>query len=165
MKKQTCSKKIVSLILSIMLIVAMALCTTGCNDKNSNNETSSSTPSLSTTALPSGTASSENNNDITVLGEGSKEFTFIVVDKDGTKTQFEIHTDKENVGDALEEVNLIEGENSAYGLYVKTVNGIQADYAKDGVFWAFYINDESATQGVSSTDITEGYTYSFKVES
>ena len=48
--------------------------------------------------------------------------------------------------------------------YVKTVNGITADYDADGVYWAFYVNGEYAVSGVDSTPIAEGESYSFKVE-
>lgn len=99
-----------------------------------------------------------------VLGEGETRFDFTVVDQEGQETLFEIHTDKETVGEALQDVGLIEGEEGDYGLYVKTVNGITADYDKDGVYWAFYVNDEYAAEGVDSTKITEGDTYAFKVE-
>ena len=99
-----------------------------------------------------------------VLGEGQTQFMFTVVDKDGNATNFEIHTDKETVGDALLEVELIAGEESEYGLFVKTVNGITADYDVDQTYWAFYINDEYASSGVDTTAIEDGKTYSFKVE-
>ena len=99
-----------------------------------------------------------------MLGEGSTKFDFTVVDKEGGKTEFEIHTDKKTVGEALVELKLIEGEDSEYGLYVKTVNNITADYDKDGMYWAFYINDEYAMSGVDSTEIKEGESYSFKIE-
>ena len=59
---------------------------------------------------------------------------------------------------------MIDGDESEYGLYVKTVNGITADYDTDGVYWAFYINDEYAPTGVDSTTITEGERYSFRIE-
>ena len=98
------------------------------------------------------------------LGEGEKAFLFTVVDKDGNETNFDIHTDKEVVGDALLELGLIAGEDGQYGLYVKTVNGIVADYDVDGTYWAFYINGEYAMSGVDTTPINEGETYSFKVE-
>ena len=61
-------------------------------------------------------------------------------------------------------LELIAGDESEYGLYVKMVNGITADYDADGVYWAFYINGEYAATGVDSTPITEGESYSFKVE-
>lgn len=143
------NKKLLSFILSMMLIVAMALCTTACNDKTEK-ETTKETTTVK--------------DDVTVLGEGSKEFAFTVVDKEGNETAFEIHTDKETVGDALLELELIEGENSEYGLFVKVVNGITADYDVDKTYWAFYVNGQYATSGVDTTAITEGETYTFKVE-
>ena len=79
------------------------------------------------------------------------------------ETKFEIHTDKKTVGEALLEVKLIEGEDGPYGLYVKKVNGITADYDVDQTYWAFYINGEVAMTGVDVTDVEGGATYSFKV--
>ena len=87
-----------------------------------------------------------------------------MTDKDGKETQFEIHTDKESVGEALQELGLIDGEEGEYGLFVKTVNGITADYDADGVYWAFYINGEYANSGIDVTKITEGDSYALKVE-
>ena len=134
----------------MVLIVAMALLTTGCNGKKANGA-SSSTGTL--VQAESGQ-----------LGEGSTVFSFTVTDRDGNETPFEIHTDKETVGEALLELGMIEGDESEYGLYVKTVNGITADYDADGVYWAFYINDEYAPTGVDSTTITEGDRYVFRIE-
>lgn len=151
-----CRKKLLSFLFCMTLIVAMALFTTGCNDSTDN-----STPSgKGTEANIEADVQTESNQ----LGEGSTKFMFTVMDKDGNETRFEIHTDKETVGEALEELELIAGEEGDYGLYVKTVNGITADYDKDGVYWAFYVNGEYAQTSVDSTAITEGDTYSFKVE-
>ena len=150
------SKKLLSFILCMALIVAMALFTTGCNGSAGNR-----TPSGEGTEVNAQTNVQADSNQ---LGEGSTKFTFTVVDKEGNETQFEIHTDKETVGEALTELGLIAGEESSYGLYVKTVNGITADYDKDGAYWAFYVNGEYAQTGVDSTMITEGDNYSFQVE-
>lgn len=98
------------------------------------------------------------------LGEGNTEFVLTVTDGDGAESSFTIHTDKENVGDALTEIGIIAGEEGDYGLYVKTVNGVTADYDVDQTYWAFYINGEYASTGVDSTPVTAGDTYSFKVE-
>ena len=68
------------------------------------------------------------------------------------------------MGDALTELGLIAGEESDYGLYVKTVNGVTLDYDADGAYWAFYVNGEYAQTGVDATTITEGDAYSFKAE-
>ena len=137
-----------SFILCMMLVAATTLIMTGCNDK-------------ATQEVTSGTSVSVESN---VLGEGDTKFTLSVVDQDGNETQFEIHTDKETVGEALLECGLVEGDEGEFGLYVKKVNGIEADYDKNGTYWAFYINGEYATTGVDSTTITEGDTYSLKVE-
>ncbi|MCI7790427.1 MAG: DUF4430 domain-containing protein [Lachnospiraceae bacterium] len=137
-----------SFILCMMLVAATTLIMTGCNDK-------------ATQEVTPGTSVSVESN---VLGEGDTKFTLSVVDQDGNETQFEIHTDKETVGEALLECGLVEGDEGEFGLYVKKVNGIEADYDKNGTYWAFYINGEYATTGVDSTTITEGDTYSLKVE-
>lgn len=150
------NKTLLSLILSTMLIVAMAFSMTACSDKHIDDSQAGTDVSANTQV--------ETNADVTVMGEGATVFNFVVVDKDGNETTFEIHTDKTTVGDALLEVELISGDTSEYGLYVKTVNGITADYDVDGTYWAFYINGEKAMSGVDTTDVVEGDTYSFKVE-
>ncbi len=100
----------------------------------------------------------------TEVGEGATQFTFEVVDGEGATTIFTVNTDKATVGEALLDVELIAGEDSEYGLYVKTVNGITADYDVDQTYWAFYIDGEYAMTGVDATEVTGGSTYSFKVE-
>ena len=82
----------------------------------------------------------------------------------GTETTVEIHTDEKIVGTALLNLGLIEGEEGPYGMYTKKVNGISADYDKDGVYWAFYEGGEYAMKGVDQTEIVPGATYAFKVE-
>ena len=46
----------------------------------------------------------------------------------------------------------------------KTVNGMTADYDKDGVYWAFYIDGEYTMTGVDATNITDGAQYAFRME-
>lgn len=96
----------------------------------------------------------------TELGEGSKTFMF-KVDAEGYAITFTIHTNETTVGAALLALGLIEGEDSQYGLYVKTVNGMLADYDVDQTYWSFYENGEYTMSGVDTTNITESYTYSF----
>lgn len=142
------NNKLLSLLLCIVLTVAMALFTIGC--KNDSKET---TPNAEQPKV-----------EATVMGEGATVFDFTVTDKDGNVTAFEIHTDKTIVGEALLELELIAGDVGDYGLYVKKVNGITADYDVDQTYWAFYINGEYAMSGVDTTKITAGDSYSFKVE-
>ncbi|MCI9385129.1 MAG: DUF4430 domain-containing protein [Lachnospiraceae bacterium] len=145
-------KKHASFILCTMLIVAMAFAATGCNGSTKKETPAADTAAVSTAA------------DSTVLGEGSTSFLFTATDTDGNETHFEIHTDRETVGEALTELDLISGDEGDYGLYVKTVNGITVDYDTDGKYWAFYVDGEYATAGVDATPVTPGASYSFKAE-
>ena len=92
------------------------------------------------------------------FGNGEKTISVEVKAGDDSVT-FTIKTDKETVGDALMEHKLIDGEDGAYGLYVKKVNGILADYDVDQSYWAFYINGEYAMSGVDTTNIDTSATY------
>jgi len=141
------TKKLLVLLLSMMLVMT-AFAMVGCNDAKDEVGTEAA----------AGTQAEGS------LGEGETVFPFTVVDKEGNETTFEIHTDKTTVGDALLEVGLIAGEEGDYGLFVKEVNGITADYDVDGTYWAFYVNGEYAASGVDTTEIAEGDSYSFKVE-
>lgn len=99
-----------------------------------------------------------------VIGQGQTVFTLEVTDAEGQQTSFEIHTDKETVGEALLETELVAGEDGDYGLYITTVNGVTLDWDKDGKYWAFYIDGEYATTGVDATEVTPGAVYSLKAE-
>ena len=161
--KMTRSNKSLSLFLCIVLIAAMALFTTGCNDNTIE------TPEQGTNQETESLSESVSNADADIaetveLGEGAVSFVFTVTDADGNESNFLINTDKTKVGDALLENGLIDGEDGPYGLYVKTVNGKTYDYDTDGKYWAFYVNGEYGMNGVDLTDITEGATYSFKAE-
>lgn len=98
------------------------------------------------------------------LGSGSKHLDFSVDDADGNIYKFHIHTDKTIVGEALEELGIIEGTEGDYGLYVEKVNGITAKYEVDGTYWAFYINGEYAMTGIDVTEIVDGTAYAMKIE-
>ncbi len=92
------------------------------------------------------------------LGNGSKALTVEVKAGDDLVT-LTVKTDKDTVGAALIEHELIDGEIAQYGMYIKSVNGIVADYDVDGSYWAFYIDGEYAMSGVDSTEIDEGAVY------
>lgn len=94
----------------------------------------------------------------TKLGEGSKTVTVDCVAEDKTVT-FTVSTDAETLGEALLSLGLVAGDESEYGLYVKSVNGMTADYDKDGYYWAFYSNGEYMMTGVDSTPISDGEHY------
>lgn len=102
--------------------------------------------------------------DGTELGEGETQFALTITDGDGEQTHVTVNTDAATVGEALEGLGLIQGEEGAYGLYVETVNGITADYDADKTYWAFYINGEYAMTGVDATEIVPGDHYELRME-
>ena len=97
-------------------------------------------------------------------GEGEKSFTLEVTDADENVVSCVINTDATTVGEALCDLGLIDGDDSEYGLYVKSVNNMTYNYETDGKYWAFYIDGEYAMTGVDDTDVTDGSTYAFKAE-
>ena len=149
--KKTKLTKLLSLLLCVVLIAVIALFATGCSDKKTTD---------GSTAPPVSTQGTET----TVLGTGKTVFLFSVTNAEGEKADFEIHTDKKTVGEALLELELIDGDDGEFGLYVKTVNGTTLDYNKDGMYWAFYENDQYASAGVDLTEIVSDTKYEFRAE-
>ena len=129
-----------------VLIAAMALSLCGCKDDKA--------PDTSAPAM---------SDEVITVGEGENEFTFKVTTDDGSKT-YKVLTDKTIVGEALLDNKLIAGDESEFGLYVKSVDGIAADYNKDGKYWAFYVDGQYAMSGAHSTEIEEGKIYEFRIE-
>ena len=99
-----------------------------------------------------------------VIGEGTKTFAAQIVDLEGNKVSFTVKTDKDIVGEALQELGVLEGEEGPYGLYIKAVNGMPLDYDKDGAYWAFYVDDAYAVAGVDETTIVESSVYRLQAE-
>lgn len=142
-KERNTMRKILRQLTAVLLTAALIFSFAACSKKN--DATAGSSTQTTYTAD-------------TELGEGSK--TVIVEVKDGEQIiTFTIHTDAKTVGEALTGNNLIEGEEGQYGLYIKSVNGITADYDVDQTYWAFYVDGEYASSGVDTTDISEGVVY------
>ena len=97
-------------------------------------------------------------------GSVQKTFTLEVVYEDGQAEEIELTSTEKYVGAALIKEKIIEGEDGKYGMYIKSVNGVVADFNKTGTYWAFYIDGEYATTGVDKTEIKAGAKYSLKVE-
>lgn len=96
----------------------------------------------------------------TEIGNGEKTLT-VKVTTEEKSVALTLHTDKETLGDALTEHELISGEQGGYGLYVKTVNGIYADYNKTKSYWSVNKDGEYMTVGVDSAQIEDGEVYDF----
>lgn len=151
--KKTNLKKWLSGILCVVLFAGIVLCITGCGQQSKQEKKPEST-----------TSESSSTGEAIQVGKGNTQFYFSVVSVDGKETLFNVNTNEKTVGEALIALNLIAGDASEYGLYVKTVNGVTLDYDKDGKYWAFYVNDAYATAGIDATDIEAGAHYALKAE-
>lgn len=131
-------KKISAFLLALTLVFALTACA-GANDA----------PASSVEAAASVAETAKVN--ITV------EVTFA----DGTTKDFPIATDAEFLRGALESIDLIEGEEGQYGLWVHKVDGVSD---ADGYYWAFYKSGEYLQTGVDTTPIADGDHFEIKYE-
>lgn len=87
--------------------------------------------------------------------------TLTVVGPDGSSKEHTVNTDSsKNLREALEGVGLIAGEEGAFGLYVKVVDGVTADYDIDGSWWSL-TKEGVLCSGVDSTPISDGDRFEF----
>lgn len=89
--------------------------------------------------------------------QGDKTITVTVVNKESEK-DFEINTDAEMLRGALDEIDLVQGEEGEFGLFIKTVDGYTADEAAQE-WWCVTKGGEDVYTGVESTPIADGEQY------
>jgi hypothetical protein len=78
-----------------------------------------------------------------------------VLTPDGKTSQWEITTNAQFLGQALLEKDLVAGVTKKYGLYVTTVNGLEADEEKHQ-WWCFSCNGVPLETMVDNTPIKDG---------
>ena len=94
----------------------------------------------------------------TEVGEGKIAIKVKVTAGDKAVT-ITVRTNNEHLGGALVENDLVTGDESEYGLFIKSVNGILADYDKDQAWWAISKDGEMLMTGADSTPIADGESY------
>ena len=75
----------------------------------------------------------------------------------------EISTNEKYLSEAIkdiEDLNVITVD-SEYGEYITSILDISEG---DNYYWSYYINDEYAQVGISSCEVEDGKTYTFKIE-
>lgn len=97
--------------------------------------------------------------------DGAKHITVEVIHKDGSAKTFTYDTDELYLAEVLVAQGLIQGDDSEFGLYVKTVDGETVNYDADQSWWALSINGEFAQTGVSATPVNDGdaYTWTYTI--
>ena len=143
--------KLLALLLALVMVLALAACGNKAQDNGGAGDDAN--------VVTDGTVA-----DGATVGKGATAFTVEVAQLDGTSITFTVNTDKATVGESLLELGIVAGDDTEYGLYVKTVNGVTLDYDTDGAYWAFYINGEYAMTGVDATNIEAGAIYALKAE-
>ena len=145
------NKKIIRIFMSVLLVLvvvaaaAFSFASCDSNDAKDQNGTAEDTA-----------ADVADDSDGSGAPTGEKVTTVDVVDPEGNVTTFTITTSEEFLRGALEQEQLIEGDESEYGLYIKYVNGIRADYDKDGAYWALSKDGEYLMSGVDTTPVADG---------
>lgn len=86
---------------------------------------------------------------------GSKEITIEVIAQDGSSTVYEVKTTAEYLQGAMDEAKGLSYETAEDGM-VMVVNGVRADYVKDGAYWGFYVNDGYCNYGIDAQPIADG---------
>ena len=147
-------KKTISSITAVLLAVLFVFSFAACSEKPETPETPEAPANPEITGVWAKATYLED----TELGKGSKTVQVEVKAEDRSVT-FTIHTDKETLGEALIEHKIVEGEDGPYGLYIKTVNGILADYDIDQSYWAVSKNGEASATGIDSIRFLDGEHY------
>ena len=127
-------KKVLKSTVSVILCLIFSVCLIACNDVEK------------TGIWENATYLSD-----TELGEGAKQIQVLVSGEEQSVT-LTISTDKDNLGDALYELNLIDNAS-----YFVTINGMTADWSANQAWWKVLdANDQMTTSGVQETPISGG---------
>lgn len=100
---------------------------------------------------------------------GTKAYTVEVVDNTGATKSYEGRTNAEYLSGLMDELVQegdfsYDGSSSDYGLFITTINGVTADYDKDGSYWSIYVNGEMGQYGADSQPVSDGDDFRFVYE-
>ena len=157
------NKKILSAVLALLMCVALTFTLCACETEEVKpTEKAEVTATADEVTEPEGDPLWENATYIedTTIGEGKTEID-IKVTAGEKSVVVTLKTDEKILEDALLKENLIAGDESEFGLYIKNVNGIIADYDTDKTYWAIYKDGEYMMEGANTTEVKSGTEYEF----
>lgn len=101
--------------------------------------------------------------------EGSKAVTVEVVNDKGDVKTYNAKTDAEYLRGLMDELKAstdftYEGSDGEFGLYITSINGLEAVYEDNGAYWALYVNGEYGQYGADQQPVNDGETYRFTYE-
>ena len=153
-------KRTIKSTLALILALLMTVCLFACKQQVETPETSAGTSENGGAIAPEGLWKDATYLSDAEFGEGAKTVTVKVIAEDKSVT-FTVKTDAKTLGEALLAHGLIAGDEGQYGLYIKYVNGIRADYDLDKRYWNFTKNGEYMMTGADMTEIADGECYEF----
>lgn len=89
---------------------------------------------------------------------GAKALSITVVHGDSTQKVFDVHTDAEYLADALLEHEIVEDNQTEWGLYILTADGETVDEANQE-WWCITKGGEMLMTGASETPVADGEAY------
>lgn len=159
------ANKILSLVSLLVLMAVVALgmvsCGTKTNDADTGSATDTSVESTVDSAVDS-TVDSAVDTDVDVDTDEAKAVTVTIeiTDDKGEKTSKEYTSETaKTLADLLKENELVEGDETEYGLMITVVNGLRADYNADGAYWALYKNGDYMMTGADGETLEDGAVY------
>ena len=153
-------KRTIKSTLALILALLMTLCLFACKQQAETPETTAGTSENGGAIAPEGLWANATYLTDAEFGEGAKTVKVKVIAEDKSVT-FTVKTDAATLGEALLAHGLIAGDEGQYGLYIKYVNGIRADYDLDKRYWNFTKNGEYMMTGADMTEIADGECYEF----
>ena len=153
-------KRTIKSTFALILALLMTLCLFACKHQAETPETSAGTSENGGAITPEGLWKDATYLEDKEFGEGAKTVKVKVIAEDKSVT-FTVKTDAKTLGEALLAHGLIAGDMGDYGLYIKFVNGIRADYDLDKRYWNFTKNGEYMMTGADMTEIADGECYEF----
>lgn len=147
------AKIILALMMALTAMLSLAACT-----QNESPDTSAASQSSSDSGEESALWANATYKENTTLGEGERSIT-VKVEADGKSVTFTVKTNSDNLGQAIMDCGLVEGEMGQYGLYIKKVNGIVADYDTDKHYWAISKGGVDLMTGADGEKISGGESY------
>lgn len=142
-------------VLFAAILCSLSLTLMGCKDTGTSSETPSSVTSASESA---GVWDLARYKEDAELGEGSLTMRLEVTADNRTVT-LTIKTDETNLEKILTANELVEGDESEFGLFIKSVNGIRADYDLDKAYWSIEKDGAPTPTGANAITVSDGETY------
>ena len=146
------NRKLIALLMAVMMMLSLAAC-----GSKAPADAPDESPAVTESAAPEAAQeAAEAPSD----EEAEKNITVTVIHGDESRNVLEITTKAENLREALEPEGIIAGDDSEFGLFVKTVDGETADDSQQQ-WWAVTKDGEMAETGVDGIVINDGDSYEF----